>query len=149
MDKANVIKRLSIVLTNHVTCLDGLEGSSLVVMESDLHDLISRARSSLAVLVAVFPSKDSDGFIEEKLNGDFPSWVTSKDKKLLESSIGDIKANVVVAKDGSGKFKTVAEAVASTPDDGNGMDVTTITGSLNFIDGATISSSAIVGMNFE
>ncbi|XP_004492227.1 pectinesterase-like [Cicer arietinum] len=165
---------LSTVLTNHVTCLDGLEGSSLVVMESDLHDLISRARSSLAVLVAVFPSKDSDGFIEEKLNGDFPSWVTSKDRKLLESSIGDIKANVVVAKDGSGKFKTVVEAVASAPDNGNtryviyvkkgiykenveigkkkknvmlvgdGMDVTTITGSLNVIDGSTTFKSATV-----
>ncbi|XP_027186662.1 pectinesterase/pectinesterase inhibitor-like [Cicer arietinum] len=170
--KQNAHTWLSTVFTNHVTCLDGLEGSSLVVMESDLRDLISRARSSLAVLVAIFPSKDSDGFIEEKLNGDFPSWVTSKDMKLLESSIGDIKTNVVVAKDGSGKFKTVAEAVASAPDNGNtryviyvkkgiykenveigkkkknvmlvgdGMDVTTFLGSLNFIDGTTIYSSA-------
>ncbi|GAU29635.1 hypothetical protein TSUD_164850 [Trifolium subterraneum] len=95
---------LSSVLTNHATCLDGLEGTSRAVMESDLEDLISRARSSLAVLVSVLPRKDHDEFIEESLNGDFPSWVTSKDRRLLESSAANIQANVVVAKDGSGKM---------------------------------------------
>ncbi|MCI54491.1 pectin methylesterase, partial [Trifolium medium] len=69
-------------------------------------------------LVSVLPQKDHDEFIDESLNGDFPSWVTSKDRRLLESSVGDVKANVVVAKDGSGKFKTVVEAVASAPDNG-------------------------------
>ncbi|CAJ2670065.1 unnamed protein product [Trifolium pratense] len=34
----------------------------------------------------------------------------------LKSPVGDIQADAVVAKDGSGKFKTVAEAVASAPD---------------------------------
>jgi pectinesterase len=170
---------LSSVLTNHATCLDGLEGTSRVVMESDLQDLISRAKSALAVLVAALPRKDHSGFIDESLNGDFPSWVTSKDRKLLESSVGDIKANVVVAKDGSGKFKTVAEAVASAPDNGkaryviyvkkgiykenveigkkktnvmlvgDGMDATIITGSLNAIDGTTTFKSATVGMDIS
>ncbi|GAU29639.1 hypothetical protein TSUD_164890 [Trifolium subterraneum] len=87
---------LSSVLTNHATCLDGLEDTSRAIMESDLQDLISRARSSLAVLVSVFPQKDHDEFIDESLNGDFPSWVTSKDRRLLESSVGDVKANVVL-----------------------------------------------------
>jgi pectinesterase len=147
-------------------------------MENDLQDLISRARSSLAVLVAVLPRKDHDEFIDESLNGDFPSWVTSKDRRLLESSAGNIQANVVVAKDGSGKFKTVAEAVASAPNKGktryviyvkkgiykenvdissqktnvmlvgDGMDATIITGSLNAVDGTGTFQSATVGMNF-
>jgi len=169
---------LSSVLTNHATCLDGLEGTSRDVMENDLQDLISRARSSLAVLVAVLPPKDHDEFIDESLNGDFPSWVTSKDRRLLESSVGDIKANVVVAKDGSGKFKTVAEAVATAPNKGtaryviyvkkgiykekveisssktnvmlvgDGMDATIITGSLNYVDGTGTFQTATVGTNF-
>jgi pectinesterase len=159
---------LSSVLTNHATCLDGLEGTSRAVMENDLQDLISRARSSLAVLVAVLPSKDHDEFIDESLNGGFPSWVTSKDRRLLESSVGD----------GSGKFKTVAEAVASAPNKGtaryviyvkkgiyeenveiassktnvmlvgDGMDATIITGSLNYVDGTGTFQTATVGMNF-
>ncbi|CAK8541371.1 unnamed protein product [Lathyrus sativus] len=165
---------LSSVLTNHETCLDGLQGTTRVVMESDLQDLISRARSSLAVLVSVLPEKSNDGFVDESLNGEFPSWVTSKDRRLLESSVGDIKANVVVAKDGSGKFKTVAEAVASAPNKGktryviyvkkgtykenveissqktnvmlvgDGMDATIITGSLNHADGKSTFNSATV-----
>ncbi|KAL5081755.1 hypothetical protein RYX36_010176 [Vicia faba] len=165
---------LSSVLTNHATCLDGLEGASRPVMENDLEDLISRARSSLVVLVSVLPKPDHKEFIDESLNGEFPSWVSNKDRRLLESRIGDIHANVVVAKDGSGKFKTVAEAVATAPDNGktryviyvkrgtykekveigkkktnvmlvgDGMDATIITGSLNFIDGTTTFNSATV-----
>ncbi|KAK7250931.1 hypothetical protein RIF29_33720 [Crotalaria pallida] len=98
-----------------------------------------------------------------------------KDRRLLESSVGAITANVVMAKDGSGKFKTVAEAVVSAPDNGNtrytiyvkkgtyqehveigkkkknvmlvgdGMDATVITGSLNVVDGSTTFNSATVG----
>ncbi|PNX59086.1 pectin methylesterase, partial [Trifolium pratense] len=52
----------------------------------------------------------------------------------LKSPVGDIQADAVVAKDGSGKFKTVAEAVASAPDKG----------SLNAVDGTGTFQSATV-----
>ncbi|XP_073132412.1 probable pectinesterase/pectinesterase inhibitor 54 [Henckelia pumila] len=39
----------------------------------------------------------------------FPEWVSASDRKLLQSTA--IKANAVVAKDGSGDYKTVSEAV--------------------------------------
>ncbi|GMN49830.1 hypothetical protein TIFTF001_019000 [Ficus carica] len=64
---------LSSVLTNHVTCLDGLE------------------------------------------EGDFPTWVAARDRRLLQAWEKDIKANIVVAKDGSGNYKTVKEAVDAVP----------------------------------
>ncbi|XP_028788253.1 pectinesterase-like [Neltuma alba] len=165
---------LSTVLTNHVTCLDELEGagSARALIESELNDLVSRARTSLAMLVHVMPSNTET--IEEPLNGEFPSWVTSKDRKLLEASANDINANVVVAKDGSGRFKTVKEAVAAAPDNsktryvihvkkgvykenveigskkknvmlvGDGKDKTIITGSLNFDDGTSTFRTATV-----
>ncbi|KAI4298649.1 hypothetical protein L6164_032183 [Bauhinia variegata] len=162
---------LSGVLTNYDTCFHGLEGSARALMEAELGDLISGARTSLALLVSILPPKTE---IIEPLNGDFPSWVTSKDRKLLELSAKQINANVVVAKDGSGRFKTVAEAVASAPDKsnaryviyvkegiykenveigkkkknvmlvGDGMDATIITGSLNYVDGTTTFKSATV-----
>ncbi|KAL6201010.1 hypothetical protein ACLB2K_024725 [Fragaria x ananassa] len=83
-----------------------------------------------------------------------------------------VEANVVVAKDGSGKYKSVKEAVAAAPDKsttryviyvkkgtykenvevvknkknlmivGDGMDTTIITGSLNVVDGSTTFNSA-------
>lgn len=165
---------LSSVLTNHVTCLDGLEGSARTTMELGLKDLISRARTSLAMLVAFSPLK-TKVMIDEPLNGEFPTWVTSRDRTLLQALPKEIKANVVVAKDGSGKYKTVKEAVASAPNNGktryviyvkkgkykenvevgkskknlmivgDGMSSTIITGSLNFVDGTTTFNSATVG----
>ncbi|BAU00810.1 hypothetical protein LR48_Vigan303s003300 [Vigna angularis] len=164
---------LSSVLTNHATCLDGLEGTARTLMQDELEDLKSRAKTILAMFLAVLPQR-VEPIIDEPLNGEFPSWLSSKDRKLLESSALNINANVVVAKDGSGKFKTVAQAVASAPDNGktryviyvkkgtykenveisskktnvmlvgDGKDVTIITGSLNYIDGTTTFKSATV-----
>ncbi|KAK7834716.1 pectinesterase 2.1 [Quercus suber] len=167
---------LSSVFTNHVTCLDGLEGSARTTMEPGLKDLISGARTSLAMLVAVSSLK-TKVMIDEPLNGEFPTWVTSRDRTLLQALPKEIKANVVVAEDGSGKYKTVKEAVASAPNKGktryviyvkkgkykenvevgkskknlmivgDGMSSTIITGSLNFVDGTTTFNSATVGIH--
>lgn len=86
-----------------------------------------------------------------------------------------MNANVVVAKDGTGKYKTVTEAMAAAPENsntryviyvkkgvyketidigkkkknimlvGDGRDTTIITGSLNVVDGSTTFRSATVG----
>ncbi|KAL4367013.1 hypothetical protein GQ457_05G030400 [Hibiscus cannabinus] len=169
---SNAHSWLSSVLTNHVTCLDGLEGSARTLMEPALDDLISRARASLAVFVSFSPRKMK--LVDPLVVDGFPSWVTSKDRKLLQSLPNQIKPNVVVAKDGSGKYKTLGEAVAAAPDKsntryiiyvkkgtykenveigknkknlmivGDGMSSTIITGSLNVVDGSTTFRSATV-----
>ncbi|CDO99718.1 unnamed protein product [Coffea canephora] len=163
---------LGSVLTNHVTCLDGLNGPARSVVEPMMKDLILKARTSLAMVVAIAPPKEE--MIEQPLNGDLPSWVTSKDRRLLEALPKDVKANSVVAKDGSGNYKTVQEAVNAAPNNaqsryviyvkagtykekvdigknkknlmlvGDGMDKTIITGSLNVVDGSTTFNSATV-----
>ena len=165
---------LSTVLTNHFTCLEGLKEDSYIrtIMEPKLKELISRARTSLALLVSVLQSKPE---VVEPLNEDFPTWVNAGDRRLLQALAKDIKANIVVAKDGSGKYKTVKEAIAAVPDKstnrfvifvkkgiykenvevgknkknvmlvGDGMDSTIITGSLNVVDGATTFNSATLG----
>ncbi|KAK9066139.1 hypothetical protein SSX86_013460 [Deinandra increscens subsp. villosa] len=43
----------------------------------------------------------------------WPEWLAAGDRKLLQS--GTVTANVVVAADGSGNYKTVAAAVAAAP----------------------------------
>ncbi|XP_023527134.1 pectinesterase 2-like [Cucurbita pepo subsp. pepo] len=48
---------------------------------------------------------------EPTMTEGFPTWVRPGDRKLLQS--GSPSADVVVAKDGSGNFKTVKEAVAA------------------------------------
>ncbi|XP_009589755.2 pectinesterase-like [Nicotiana tomentosiformis] len=162
---------LSSILTNHVTCKDGLNAQAQSIMKPMLKDLIARAKTSLALMVKMAPSNTMD--LPSVTHG-LPSWVTSNDRRLLQLSANAITANVVVAKDGSGKFKTVKEAVASAPDNGktryviyvkkgiykenveigkkkknvmlvgDGMDTTIITGNLNVVDGATTFNSATV-----
>ncbi|KAJ4982360.1 hypothetical protein NE237_033197 [Protea cynaroides] len=165
---------LSSVLTNHETCMDGLNGGSAQsALKFLLQDLIARNKASLAMFIAISPSDEEE---LRPLSGGFPTWVTSKDRKLMESLPKNLKINahVVVAKDGSGNYMTVNEAIASAPDNGksryviyvkngtyeenvevgkkkknvtlvgDGMDSTIITGSLNVVDGSTTFKSATV-----
>lgn len=107
---------LSTVLTNHVTCSDGLEGSGKSLMEPTLNQLVSRARIALATFVAISLNQNSN-FPTQPLIDELPSWITSKDRRLLTAATKHIKANanVVVAQDGSGNYKTLKEAVAAAP----------------------------------
>ncbi|PIM97767.1 Pectinesterase [Handroanthus impetiginosus] len=99
-------------------------------------------------------------------------WVSVKDRKLLQTPSSSIKADAVVAKDGSGKYKTIKAALNAVPDKsekrfviyvkkgvyyenvrveknkwnvmmvGDGMDRTIVSGSLNFVDGTPTFQSA-------
>ncbi|BBH00757.1 methylesterase PCR A, partial [Prunus dulcis] len=164
---------LSSILTNHVTCLDGLQGPARTIMEPRLNDLISRSRASLAIMAAISNPSKPKAEIHEPLNGEFPSWVTSRDRRLLQdyNLAKEVKANIVVAKDGSGNYKTLKEAVAAAQTVakpgtykenvevgknkknlmivGDGMDDTVITGSLNVVDGSTTFKSATLDMWFQ
>ncbi|XP_059292876.1 pectinesterase-like [Lycium ferocissimum] len=108
---------LSAVLTNHNTCMDELhDGEAQSIMKPILKDLMSRASASLALMVTLAPKN-----LEVPIQGDFPSWVSPADREILEanSELAKINANVVVAKDGSGKYKTLNEAIASAPANSN------------------------------
>lgn len=106
-----------------------------------------------------------------------PMWFHSKDRKLLQKT-DDLKKNadIVVAKDGSGKYKTISAALKDVPEKsdkrtviyvkkgiyyenvrvektqwnvmiiGDGMNVTIVSASLNFVDGTPTFSSATFGM---
>ncbi|KAG8386178.1 hypothetical protein BUALT_Bualt03G0122000 [Buddleja alternifolia] len=132
--------------------------------------MISRARASLAMLAAI--SEPNDKEMVQSLRGKLPSWITPSDRKLLQSSANAIQADLIVAKDGSGNYKTVAEAIAAAPNKsekryviyvkkgtykenvevgkskknlmiiGDGMNSTIITGDLNVVDGSTTFRSA-------
>ncbi|GER55129.1 plant invertase/pectin methylesterase inhibitor [Striga asiatica] len=45
----------------------------------------------------------------------YPKWFSAADRKLLARNSGAPRPNVVVAKDGSGQFKTIGQAVAAHP----------------------------------
>lgn len=54
-----------------------------------------------------------------KMKPGFPSWITFKDRKLLQAAVNATNFDLVVAKDGSGNFATIGEAVAAAPNNTN------------------------------
>ncbi|XP_058770332.1 pectinesterase-like [Vicia villosa] len=123
---------LGAVIAYQQSCLDGFEtdgekkvqtelqtGSldqveKLTGLALDIVTAVSKVLSTLNLDLNVQPSHrrlfevDSDGY---------PEWMTGPDRKLLAdmSTGAAVTPNVVVAKDGSGKFKTVLEAINSYP----------------------------------
>ncbi|XP_059287308.1 pectinesterase-like [Lycium ferocissimum] len=178
---------ISAAITNQETCLDGFSHDeadkkvrkALLKGQKHVEKLCSNA------LAMIKNMTDSDiqnemklaaGKVTRKLNedssGTWPEWLSGGDRKLLQSS--SVTADVVVAADGSGDFKTVAEAVAKAPEKsskrhvirikagvyrenvevtkkkknimfiGDGRENTIITGNRNVKDGSTTFHSATV-----
>lgn len=108
---------LSAALANQQTCQNGFidfNSSShlkyLPIMSSNVSKLLS---NSLAAL----PSSSSKlGGSRHLLAHDdgFPTWISAADRRLLQSPGGAIQADIVVAKDGSGNYVTIMEAVAAS-----------------------------------
>ncbi|KAK6930200.1 Pectinesterase inhibitor domain [Dillenia turbinata] len=69
----------------------------------------------------LFSEKESDSFADG-----LPSWVIPANRHLLQANAGKINPNVIVAKDGSGKYKTINEALKDipTPKKGKGKGTT-------------------------
>ncbi|KDP22414.1 hypothetical protein JCGZ_26245 [Jatropha curcas] len=96
---------LSTALTNLETCKAGfvelgVTDFMLPLMSNNVSSLI---RNTLAInnsSTSVLPQTYKDGF---------PHWVTSGDRKLLQTS--SPSPNLVVAQDGSGNFRTIKQAL--------------------------------------
>lgn len=97
---------LSTALTNIQTCRTGsldLNVSEFIMpmVSNNLSELIS---NSLAVNGAFLAAEDNN-------TEGFPRWFLGHERRLLQSSSITAKANLVVAKDGSGNFRTVQAAI--------------------------------------
>lgn len=194
--QASDLKTLvSAAITNQDTCLDGfsynkadkivrqdlIKGqqhvhkmcSNVLAMIKNLTDtdmeneryISGRKLGETAVDKASFESQSTDGF---------PDWLSAGDRRLLQSTT--VTADVTVAADGSGDFKTVSAAVAAAPLKstkryiirikagvyrenvevpkkktnlmflGDGRKNTIITGNKNVVDGSTTFKSATVAV---
>ncbi|CAL5396737.1 unnamed protein product [Camellia sinensis] len=180
-DQTSAQTWLSAAITNQQTCKNGFIDLNLsshlesfpVNMLSDLSKLLG---NSLALNKAT--SSISSNFAKMTRNrrllaDGFPEWVSSADRKLLQSS--SPSADIVVAQDGSGNYKTISEAVAASNGGtnrfviyikagvynenvvikrsmknlmfiGDGIDATIVTGNKNNQAGSTTFRSATVGV---
>ncbi|KAJ0976295.1 hypothetical protein J5N97_018260 [Dioscorea zingiberensis] len=114
---------LSSGIANQFTCLDGFAyvpaGGVRPKIERKLRHISHLVSNSLAMVKKI--SKKKKPKRRELLEGyggivrGFPEWLTAGDRKLLQTAGNATKANLVVAKDGSGNFTTVSDAVDAAP----------------------------------
>ncbi|XP_061363160.1 pectinesterase 2-like [Gastrolobium bilobum] len=100
---------LSTALTNLETCKAGfyelgVQDYVLPLMSNNVTKLLS---NTLAL--------NKVQYEEPNYKEGFPTWVKPGDRKLLQTSSPASQANVVVAKDGSGKYTTVSAAINAAP----------------------------------
>lgn len=109
---------LSASLANHQTCRDGFRdfGFSSDHLNSIfpfriLSNFSKLVSNSLAIAKAAAATSSATGG-RRLLADSFPSWVSGDDRMLLQDT-GGKAADIVVAQDGSGDFRTISEAAAA------------------------------------
>lgn len=114
---------LSGAMTNMYTCLDGFaysRGSVGERIEDKLFEISRHVSNSLAMLKNV-PGLEKDSESDEifreygKVKKRYPSWLYSRERNLLEANVNETRFDLVVAKDGTGNFTTIGEAVNAAP----------------------------------
>ncbi|XP_010258716.1 PREDICTED: putative pectinesterase/pectinesterase inhibitor 28 [Nelumbo nucifera] len=184
---------LSASLTYQETCLDGFQnttGNAGESMRKALKTAGELTQNGLAMVTEVasiltslqMPSKRRLLSSEQQsqcpfaMEDEFPTWTSAAKRRLLAASRANIKPNITVAKDGSGKYKTISEALRHVPKNsnetfvihikagvyheqvqinrsmthlmiiGDGPTKTKITGNKNFVDGTPTFKTATVAV---
>ncbi|GLJ04818.1 hypothetical protein SUGI_0004310 [Cryptomeria japonica] len=117
--KEDVQTWLSASLTDQVTCIEGFKGVSDFYAES-VRNVSKVVSNSLAIVNSLPVAIVSPGQNKRRLFADgeldLPSWISPTDRRLLQSSpAGGVTVNAVVAKDGTGNFRSISEAVKAAP----------------------------------
>nr|GLL23336.1 pectinesterase-like [Ipomoea trifida] len=116
-NKADIQTWISAAITFQQTCKDSADNhaasNELMAQISRTMEYHSRlASNALALVNRITKTSPETRNAERHLSERFPSWVSAGDRKMLESpSGGTVQADAVVAKDGSGNYKTVSEAI--------------------------------------
>ncbi|XP_072997327.1 probable pectinesterase/pectinesterase inhibitor 21 [Typha latifolia] len=114
---------LTAALTYQDTCLDGFENTTTNAGDSMRKALNSSIELTANILAIVDEFSSTVQNLEIPLfsrrllsDGDMPSWMSAGRRRLLQASPSDLKPNVTVAKDGSGDYKTINDALAAAPE---------------------------------
>ncbi|XP_076921679.1 pectinesterase-like [Bidens hawaiensis] len=113
---------LSSAATNHETCQNGFHdfklSSHFQTFKASLSGFSKHLSNSLAINKALTPLLLSSTQLKGRRlmeTNNFPKWLSKSDRKLLATPSGATSADIVVAQDGSGNYKTISEAIAAVP----------------------------------
>ncbi|XP_047325346.1 probable pectinesterase/pectinesterase inhibitor 34 [Impatiens glandulifera] len=130
----DVMTWLSSALTNQDTCADGLsevKGSVKDQVVQRLTDLSELVSNCLAIYAAATGGDDFSGIpiqnrrrlmsSSSSTNSGrrFPTWVSRRDRRLLDVPITAMQVDIVVSQDGNGTVKTISEAIKRSPEYSN------------------------------
>ncbi|KAL5713149.1 pectinesterase [Ranunculus cassubicifolius] len=115
---------LSGALAYQETCLDGFEGTPGKAgeeMRTNLKTSEELTRNALAivdqlssVIPTMLPININRRLLEASKDG-YPNWLSEDKHRLLAATPANIIPNIVVAKDGTGKYTTINEALKEVP----------------------------------
>ncbi|XP_065866207.1 probable pectinesterase/pectinesterase inhibitor 35 [Euphorbia lathyris] len=118
--KSDIQTWLSAALTNQHTCIESLQNGAFNAKKGEMvsmaRNLSQHLSNSLSLYVSHYMNKgggkgDFNGGRKLLTEDGFPGWLSVSDRKLLETPVSELKAHAVVAKDGSGTHKSIAEAL--------------------------------------
>ncbi|KAL6541507.1 putative pectinesterase/pectinesterase inhibitor 34 [Orobanche gracilis] len=125
----DVLTWLSASLTNQDTCREGfkeLNGYVKDQMSDRLKGLPELVSNCLAIYAAAARGGKFAGIpiqnrrrrllSSEKAHKQFPTWLSRRDRVLLDMPSSEINADIIVSKSGNGKYKTIAEAIENAPE---------------------------------
>ncbi|KAK4432761.1 putative pectinesterase/pectinesterase inhibitor 45 [Sesamum alatum] len=111
---------LSAVLTYQQTCIDGFpDGEEKTAMQKLLNTSKEHGSNALAIVSEISTTLGKVQSQRKLLGMDearFPTWIDHEYRRLLKADATKFTPNVTVAKDGSGKFKTINEALKAMPE---------------------------------
>nr|GME05525.1 pectinesterase-like [Ipomoea batatas] len=122
---------LSGAITQQETCLDAFEnttGDTGEKMKNLLKISGELTSNGLAIIThfteaaSTLETTNSRRLLSDKHG--FPSFIDATARRLLNANPGSIKPNVVVAKDGSGDFKSINDAIKNAPAPPKNINVT-------------------------
>lgn len=179
--EGNMKAWLSAALSNQDTCLEGFEGTDrhlVSFIKGSLTQVTQLLSNVLGLYVQLYtiPFRPARNITSYKLvDMDFPKWITDGDKELLLSGQNKMHVDFVVAADGTGHYRSIAQAIDEAPSYsnrrfviyvkrgvykenidmkkkktnimlvGDGIGATIVTGNRNFMQGWTTFRTATVG----
>lgn len=174
---------LSAAMTNQDTCINGfldldefhLGNDKKMKLKENVQELLAPITRMISNCLSIITYMENLNDHSQKVVREiskFPSWMTRKDRFLMEKRAKYLRPDVIVANDGNGDYYTIGEAVRMAPNwsttrfmikikagvynetveiyrekvnimlIGEGMSRTIIVGSRNFADGFSTITSA-------
>ncbi|XP_010546740.1 PREDICTED: putative pectinesterase/pectinesterase inhibitor 22 [Tarenaya hassleriana] len=176
---------LSAALSNQDTCLEGFEGTDRK-LETLLRGSLRQVTQLISNVLELYtqlnslpfkPSRNETLQNYKNTPAAAPEWLSELDESLVQADPRGMNMNAVVAQDGSGKYRTITEAIDEAPNHsntryviyvkkgvykenidmkkkktnimmvGDGIGQTIITGDRNFLQGLTTFRTATVAVS--